>query len=350
MNRCIYCKKAEGDATFHGTEHVLPQAFGLFTSNPTLNGSVCDDCNATLGERLDMYLARGTHEGLLRFEAGIKKPVDYKPLGSRSTRVTRARSGRWTGAVLWYRAHDDELVPFYAPQVGFAQSLDGPFEWFPRDQLPTKERLLEIYGTGGGPVEFVEIGKGEDNTADVKDVASDLRKIGANVEGTMRKTMELGRQSNPERIENATEAGPIFSRSIAKICFNYAAFVLGAERMLSLVFDPIRNFILEGTPDERLTKFLGEGRSEYVRRPGDAYRIGFVRRDGILMGHVRLVSGWVYAQMLAVEPDGNPMAAAMHVYDLDSLSAERRYPPIFHLKVGGPLRNSSAVSLVPFPK
>jgi hypothetical protein len=37
---CIYCLQAKGNKGFMNTEHVLPQAFGLFKSNLTLNGTV----------------------------------------------------------------------------------------------------------------------------------------------------------------------------------------------------------------------------------------------------------------------------------------------------------------------
>ncbi len=70
-NTCIYCKRDESAVTFDGVEHVIPQAFGVFGSEtPTLK-CVCDECNGGFGRTLDIYLARETLEGVIRYKNGI---------------------------------------------------------------------------------------------------------------------------------------------------------------------------------------------------------------------------------------------------------------------------------------
>ena len=329
VNRCLYCLAASS-ATFVGTEHVVPQAFGLFGNNPTLNGCVCDACNASLGRDLDLYFARDTPEGLLRFSFGIQDPADYKHVGKRSTMTTRPVTGRWAGATTWQKEHDGQLMPFVAPQVGFATTREGPFTWFPRDNLPTRAQILEMFGTSGGSVELIGIGQGDDNSAEIGAVKEDLRRLGVVfADGPDLRTMERGVQPNVDRIEHAAKLGPLFFRCIAKISVNYIAYVCGPEYLYGAAFDPIRRFISGGSLDERLVTAIGQGPSDPVRRVGDSYRIGFRRRLGGLQGHVRLLTGWVWAKQLTFEPDGIPMAAATHDYDLDSMTARRRYPPLY---------------------
>ena len=65
LKRCIYCLCYEPDAAFNKKEHVMPQAFGKFEQNFTLQ-VVCDQCNQLFGNELEIYLARGTLEGIRR--------------------------------------------------------------------------------------------------------------------------------------------------------------------------------------------------------------------------------------------------------------------------------------------
>src|SRR5574341_545889 len=82
--RCIYCLNDKPADAFTKAEHVMPQAFGRFQDNFTLNGIVCDDCNQYFGDNLEIDLGRDTVEGISRYEYGIRNPVDFKSLGKRS--------------------------------------------------------------------------------------------------------------------------------------------------------------------------------------------------------------------------------------------------------------------------
>src|SRR5262245_3895985 len=71
MKTCIYCKRDNSATTFERVEHVIPQAFGTFGSEtPTLD-CVCDECNGDFGKTIDIYLARETVEGVVRYRKGI---------------------------------------------------------------------------------------------------------------------------------------------------------------------------------------------------------------------------------------------------------------------------------------
>ena len=81
--KCIYCLEEKPSDYFKKTEHVLPQSFGRFKNNFTLNKVVCDDCNKYFGDHLEISLGRDTFEGMSRFEHKIKKPKDFKSPGKK---------------------------------------------------------------------------------------------------------------------------------------------------------------------------------------------------------------------------------------------------------------------------
>jgi hypothetical protein len=86
--KCIYCLENKPEDSFTKAEHVIPQSFGLFQDNFTLNQqhnkTVCNDCNQYFGDNLEIALARDTVEGLSRYEHGIRSPKDFKSLGKKT--------------------------------------------------------------------------------------------------------------------------------------------------------------------------------------------------------------------------------------------------------------------------
>jgi len=326
VKRCVYCLRSEPEVTFRGREHVIPQAFGGFLNAPVLEGCVCDACNHLFSRELDLYLARDTPEGLLRFRFGIQDAADYKNLGKRSTMRTTPVTGRMAGARTVYSEHKGKLVPFVAPQVGFARTEDGPFKWYSIENLPTMEEIRKLFAPGDVVVEFAGIGDSEDNTAEINVVREALKAKGINVDGPLNKTMLRGIQPEIQRFEDAASLGPLFFRCIAKICVNYLAFVSGPDPIYGPAFDPIRAFIVHGKPDDRLIQWTGAGPSDPVRNPGHEYRVGFRRIEGGLRAHVRLLTGSIWAKLLTLNGDGIPRRGAEHVYDLDSMRVRERYP------------------------
>jgi hypothetical protein len=158
MARCIYCLE-ERPADAFNREHVVPEAFGKFEQNLVLD-CVCKSCNDFFGKTLDLKLGRDTVEGLDRFRSGLKTRDEYKGLGRQSTSRVEVMEGPLKGVLCEYRpaanGKDFDIVGFI-PQLGFAQTQDGPFEYHPLAQLPTKDDLIargfqspvyfRIYGT-----------------------------------------------------------------------------------------------------------------------------------------------------------------------------------------------------------
>jgi hypothetical protein len=137
MARCIWCTLEKGLAAFN-VEHVMPRSFGLFEDNPTLVHVVCKDCNDFFAKQLEPSLAKDSLEGFDRFRYGLKPPQEFSSLGPRSTTRIQLVDGPFAGAWAFTVKGDSRAMePF--PQIGFARSADGPFEWHMLDAVPSLE-------------------------------------------------------------------------------------------------------------------------------------------------------------------------------------------------------------------
>jgi hypothetical protein len=316
---CIYCRRTILEATFAGKEHVIPRAFGGFKDSLTLIGAICDACNEYLGRELDEYLARDTHEGLLRFRFGIRPAADYRSLGRRSTLTSRIDSGRLRGAIIWYADVQGVLRPVLAPQLGFGKTKEGPFEWFPAEPRPSRQQIKLSFESGARSVELLGIGTGTGSTDNSQEIKSIIRELGLVTVTEPEQTIPVGLTPYKVRTVDTTTIGPKFWRCIAKIAFDYLARVAGSEMVLDPRFDPVRRYILHGAQFD--VKCWIRGRPIEERRPGMSYevRVGFAGDQRIPVGRVRLVSGVSYTIPLASEPV--EVTPSCHLFDLDSMRA-----------------------------
>jgi hypothetical protein len=117
---CIYCKRDLAGDDFN-TEHVIPQAFGRFRDNLTLNQMVCAECNAYFGATIDFTLARGSAEALDRLRFGIKPLSGADDLLRDRVRFALKAEGGWEGLIMRLAAEPTGLVIEPVPQVGFAR-------------------------------------------------------------------------------------------------------------------------------------------------------------------------------------------------------------------------------------
>src|SRR4030042_5961695 len=141
--KCIYCLEKKPIGCFKKTEHVLPQSFGRFKNNLTLNHIVCDDCNKYFGDHLEISLARDSFEGISRFEHSLKEPKEYKSPGINSRITIKVDEGPLKGAYafLEYSADVDKILQKPAQQVGFKKIGLSEYEYFLLDKIPNKESL-----------------------------------------------------------------------------------------------------------------------------------------------------------------------------------------------------------------
>jgi len=229
---CIYCKEDQPESAYTKAEHVLPQSFGRFEDNLTLNEVVCDHCNQYFGDELELYLARDTPDGLNRFRYGLKDAQDYKSLGKRSTLTFRIDSGPLAGAHAIQRVVEGEFLVMPLPQLGFGASQDGPFRWFLLDALPTREELKELFEEGLDRVEFCEV--------DHSEALEALKALGAQTSDFV-ETRE-GNWRGRGKIEARTTLSHGFGRVITKISLNYLASQYGAQTALMPQFDVARRY------------------------------------------------------------------------------------------------------------
>lgn len=138
--RCIYCLENKPETAFN-REHIIPQAFGRFEHNLVLE-CVCEECNTYFANRLDLKLARDSFEGFERFRRGVKKPKDYKSLGRLTTRrIEITEEGPMKGALCEMVRLDGTLGLKLLPQLGFAISKEGPFEYFQLENVPSNQEM-----------------------------------------------------------------------------------------------------------------------------------------------------------------------------------------------------------------
>jgi len=219
----------------------MPQSFGRFKNNFTLNGIVCDDCNKYFGDTLETDLARDTFEGLHRYELDVKKPEEFKSVGRRSRLTRTVEEGSFKGsyAELVYSEKQGKIVLIPVPQIGFRKQGSVEYEYFLLDDVPDVETLKQ---RGFDP----------DHPQGVRM----LHQYRARSEQILLERgfppLKFGGEIEPPedgqdwlcKIEGTID--DIIRRAIAKISFNYLAYWEGREFMLHADFDITRRFIRHG--------------------------------------------------------------------------------------------------------
>jgi hypothetical protein len=236
---------------------------------------VCWECNGTLGDEIDRKIARDSIEAVDRVRTGLKKPSAYKTEGKRSTsRVEFDEDGPLQGAY-GYHVPDpnggQSLAVAPLPQIGFARTESGPFEWFLIDDLPTKDEMIER-GYERGTDAFIRTWGLPISTAQ-----DELEKKGFK-RGTVQEETQPPR--GRVHVEIVTKISDPEFRAVSKIAFNYLAFIGGSDFVLMPQFNEIRRFIRYG-----------------AKLPWASVRPGpnpwlITRHDGrALVGHYVLVKG-----------------------------------------------------------
>jgi hypothetical protein len=237
--KCIYCLLELDRRSYTKTEHVLPQSFGTFEQNFTLRETVCDDCNQYFGDNLEIFLARDTYEGQLRFTHGMKNASDFKDLARSSRVAIKYAEGEYAGRYVSRRYSDEkdsiEVTPL--PQVGFLLAEDR-YEYFLLDNIP----LLAV---------LKEKGFSGDRPRSIHGLAVDpqaLEQLLADRGIPFRVTDHDLPTDRPDSILCVFEGtiDHVIRRAIAKISFNYLAYWQGAGLVHRPEFDMARRYIRYG--------------------------------------------------------------------------------------------------------
>jgi hypothetical protein len=235
--RCIYCLEIRGPFT---TEHVIPEAFGLFgPETMVLKDAVCHRCNQGFGGTLDLVLARDSYEGLLR--------ADILPSGNR-------RRDRFRPRRTLMRFPDE-------PRFEDFRGLRVQIDWSVRrpklvDQVVVRDHdgirrhtfILEEISTAdpklfrNRPTNAVQIFAS--TPASAGRVQRRLEALGARFKSPpspMRLPAALHQPTITFEIDGTIDTRVL--RAVGKIAFNYLAFTEGSRLVLGPSFDEMRQFV-----------------------------------------------------------------------------------------------------------
>ena len=314
--KCSYCLQDKPNTSFTKTEHVIPQSFGLFQNNFTLNRVVCDECNQYFGDNLEIDLGRDTFEGISRYEYGTRNPKDFKSLGKRSRLRLKVAEGILKGA-LSYLAYSEGLntvVGKPLPQVGFLEKGSLDYKYFPLDEIPNKAEL-EIQGLDYNS----NVRAFGDSFEKVKQALADK---GIFPEFQEEITFAEG-ESDKWLFESEGSIDKTICRAIAKIAFNYLAYWQGAGFVLQKVFDPIRFYIRKGEQGSdpfvmvSNKSILADEPSERSRRLIHIATVNWAQNGVSIVSQVSLFNFLSYTVQLAKDYSGQiPNLRKGHFFNL----------------------------------
>ena len=254
MSTCIYCGfvSAEG----FPREHIIPYAFGSFRNALTL-GCVCEKCNSYFGKHLEREFASESAESLARFRYGLR---DTK--SAERTRTIRARANV-PGAILGakVRFHPDASVTsgignVFETQVALKNKDEQDWRWYTLSELTSE--VVQALEPGAG----IKLLPTSEPAGNEEEIASKLRDEEEKIRSRLRElgfvaqTAPISRDRVLPRRDLKARVTCDFnfnmSRCVAKIAFNYLAFVLGENTTLLLrnEFDTVRNYVRNGTTSE----------------------------------------------------------------------------------------------------
>jgi hypothetical protein len=270
MNPCIYCRCDLPD--YVPPEHVIPQSFGVFTPDLTLN-CVCATCNHYFGSNLEWPMRVESIEGARRLQFGLKGTVGG--IGTKGVMPTVAEGDAWKGARTVIRTKEDGTeVTEVLPQIGARRTPSDPWEWCLAHELTVE--FAERYPKGS---EFRIVGA--KNASDEERLIEKLKAVCP--------TFVYGGKMNPPfsgdgkvmlNVEHQLNRTGV--RCLCKIAFNYAALNCGSHFVMSSEYDDIRSFIRYDTGND-------EGRVFVKHKPIIAQEI--VSGERGTDGHVLTIEG-----------------------------------------------------------
>ncbi len=324
---CIYCLEDKPASSFTKADHVIPQSFGAFKNNLTLQNTVCDDCNQYFGDQLELALARDSFEGLSRYEFGVKAPDQFKSVGKKTRITTKIAEGPWKGSFAYreYSQQQDQVVIKPLPQIRFLQGDGSGYLYYPLSEVPDKKTLDSLGFDLSRPASMRILG------ADTKDAIGVLEtkgipfKIGGEIPANPPTEKDI-------LCEVQASIDKTIFRAVAKIAFNYLAYWEGATFARQSTFNPIRDFVREGRqPSHPLVIVRNEPVLE-DERGTDKRRLGHLITtnwavDGVsIVAHVSLMNWAKYSISLAREFPGKKMHLTrghfFNVFDHEILELE----------------------------
>jgi hypothetical protein len=284
---------------------------------------VCGECNQFFGKELELHFARETGEGVVRYQYGLRDNRAGHP-GSRLT-VTVKAPGPIFGAkvLLAPNAQSNGMDIIYLPQVSFAEENSEEWIWYRPDEL-TPEIIRAL--RPGSRVQYFYA-----SPTELEQLRTRLREL------DFPDTRHLKKEIIPPQSEMTARVTYLFDtiirRCIAKIAFNYLAYVLEENTQLLLRedFDAVRTFIRHGTLAEHtIVAAIGGPRLTEESRKGSLVNghmlgVGWSDNESILC-NLNIFNAMTYQVALCRKYQG--LWFALHsVHSFDVVTKEARKLP-----------------------
>ncbi|HEX6371847.1 MAG TPA: HNH endonuclease [Longimicrobium sp.] len=301
MPTCVYCLNEKPVAEFN-REHVVPQAFGVFSHNLVLSHCVCAGCNSYFSGTVDIYLARKSSEGLERYTWGLKSfgEVDKFYYGDVIVRVD-APGSAYNGALVRKVPSGilGETVIDLLPQIGFR--IKGSETYL---QL-TEEQFTRGLWRNDPTIDLQSMRIFAPTDDSEQRLNALLAREGLDYPEQGRIGEPTGDEFAVQHISRVTD---MLRRGVAKIAFNYFIAVNGPEAGLMKPFDAIRRFARRGVePVWPLVRLVRGSRLGIVNDKGEVPVAHYVtiepdRDRTVLLAHVSLFNWTTYQVLLTSEP------------------------------------------------
>jgi hypothetical protein len=315
---CIYCRHASSER--YPAEHVMPSSFGRFRHGLTLH-CVCGDCNQFFANHLELHFARETGESIVRFDYGLRDRRAGHP-GSRLTVRVKAPGPIFGAKVLLApNAQENGKEIIYLPQVGFADENSEEWVWHESEEL-TPEIIRGLKPRSRVQYFYT-------SPAELEQLRARLRELGFPATRHIRRDTIL---PQPEMTAKVTYPfDTIIRRCVAKIAFNYLAYVLKEDTRLLLRedFGAIRAFVRYGTlAENEIVSVIGSPRLTKESRKGslvDGHMIGVGwNEDENIRCNLSLFNAMTYQVALCRKYQGLWFAlSSVHSFDLITKEAKK---------------------------
>lgn len=232
MGQCIYCRKPLTGS--EPLEHVIPQGcFGEF--NLTLS-CVCEQCNHFFGRTLEWPMRNSSTEGVVRFVHGLGSG-QVGNIGTKGIEIKLEEPPEWRGARVVLKA-DEQQHAFVdlLPQIAARSNVNEAWTWYLEKDIDAE--FAKKYPTGS---EFRIVAPAPDHerlTNRLIEVCPSFKKG-----GDLASPVATDGTVGAAWITEFTQA---VRRLLAKIAFNYLAYMKGPDFVLSSEFDIVRSFVLDG--------------------------------------------------------------------------------------------------------
>jgi len=316
---CIYCRRAS--AAPFPAEHVIPRSFGGFRNGLTLR-CVCGECNQFFANHLELHFARETGESVVRYQYGLRPRTAGHP-GSRMTVRVKA-PGPILGAkvLLAPNAQANGIQIVYLPQVGFAEENSEEWIWYLPEEL--NPDIIRSIKPGSHLRYFYTC------AAEEEQLRARLRELGFSPA-----TKHISRDTILPQPEMTTRVTYLFDtiirRCVAKIAFNYLAYVLSEDVRLLVTedFDAVRDFVRRGTLAEHtIVAALGSPRLTQESRKdslvdGHMLEVGWSKNESILC-NLSIFDAMTYQVALCRNYQNSWFALnSVHSFDLVTKEAKK---------------------------